>query len=330
MALGVIGDPELLFLDEPTTGFDPEARRQFWQLVRDLRAGGTTILLTTHYLDEAEELADRVGVIAARPAGRAGHPGQARRSVRRTSPGSPGTTDGRPREERTVTRPGWSPSWPPGSAARCPGSQIRRPTLEDTYLELIGHDTIVARAAPPRPPTTTSRPPRARRSHTDEHDRRATTSVDQHAAQRRPSALPVGLARTGIELKMFFRDREALIFIFFFPVHAAGDLHRPRSAAARSAGRSGAIIGRAVLRAGDDRVRDLPEQLPDARDRPSPSSATTARSSGSRGTPMPPLAYFLGKIGLVVVTSVLQVGILLGLSALLLDVDLPEHAAATG
>ena len=63
VGLGIVGNPDLLFLDEPTTGFDPEVRRQFWDLVQDLRAGGTTILLTTHYLDEAEQLADRVGVI---------------------------------------------------------------------------------------------------------------------------------------------------------------------------------------------------------------------------------------------------------------------------
>jgi ABC-2 type transport system ATP-binding protein len=63
VALGIIGRPELLFLDEPTTGFDPQARRSFWDLVRGLRSDGTTILLTTHYLDEAQELADRVGVI---------------------------------------------------------------------------------------------------------------------------------------------------------------------------------------------------------------------------------------------------------------------------
>ena len=63
VALGIIGSPELLFLDEPTTGFDPEARRSFWELIRTLKAEGKTILLTTHYLDEAQELADRVGVI---------------------------------------------------------------------------------------------------------------------------------------------------------------------------------------------------------------------------------------------------------------------------
>ena len=63
VALGILGRPEVLFLDEPTTGFDPEARRQFWELIRALRTAGTTILLTTHYLDEAEQLADRVAVI---------------------------------------------------------------------------------------------------------------------------------------------------------------------------------------------------------------------------------------------------------------------------
>ena len=65
VALGIVGSPEILFLDEPTTGFDPEARRAFWDLIRSLKAEGTTIVLTTHYLDEAEALADRVAVINA-------------------------------------------------------------------------------------------------------------------------------------------------------------------------------------------------------------------------------------------------------------------------
>jgi ABC-2 type transport system ATP-binding protein len=63
LALGIIGYPELLFLDEPTTGFDPAARRGAWDLIRSLCAGGTTVLLTSHYLDEVEHLADRVGVL---------------------------------------------------------------------------------------------------------------------------------------------------------------------------------------------------------------------------------------------------------------------------
>ena len=64
LALGLIGNPELLFLDEPTTGFDPSARRDAWQIVRGLRGCGTTILLTTHYMDEAQALADRVAVMS--------------------------------------------------------------------------------------------------------------------------------------------------------------------------------------------------------------------------------------------------------------------------
>ena len=65
LAMGIAGQPDLLFLDEPTTGFDPAARRQAWELIRELGTAGTTVLLTTHYLEEAEHLADRVGVLSA-------------------------------------------------------------------------------------------------------------------------------------------------------------------------------------------------------------------------------------------------------------------------
>jgi ABC-2 type transport system ATP-binding protein len=64
LALGLVGDPDLIFLDEPTTGFDPSARRKSWELIANLRTLGKTILLTTHYMDEAQNLADRVAVIA--------------------------------------------------------------------------------------------------------------------------------------------------------------------------------------------------------------------------------------------------------------------------
>jgi len=146
VALGVIGDPELLFLDEPTTGFDPAARRQFWSLVRDLRAGGTTVLLTTHYLDEAEELADRVGVIArgqlvaldtpAKLGGRSAH-------IARVTWDDGATA----REERTVTPTRFVAELAATYGGEIPGLQIRRPTLEDTYLDLIGQDTSTRAAA---------------------------------------------------------------------------------------------------------------------------------------------------------------------------------------
>ena len=70
LALALVADPELLFLDEPTTGFDPSARRDAWQMIAGLRRSGTTILLTSHYLDEVQQLADRIGVMSHGPAGR--------------------------------------------------------------------------------------------------------------------------------------------------------------------------------------------------------------------------------------------------------------------
>ena len=76
------GDPELLFLDEPTTGFDPSARRDAWEMVEDLAALGKTVLLTTHYMDEAQYLADRVAVIAAGEIVAEGTPADARRAGR--------------------------------------------------------------------------------------------------------------------------------------------------------------------------------------------------------------------------------------------------------
>src|SRR5215471_10504246 len=76
LGLALIGNPELIFLDEPTTGFDPQARRQAWDTIRALRSLGTTILLTTHYLDEAEQLADRVAVIVNGEIIRVGSPAE--------------------------------------------------------------------------------------------------------------------------------------------------------------------------------------------------------------------------------------------------------------
>ena len=85
LGVALVGDPELLFLDEPTTGFDPAARRTAWELVRALRELGKTILLTTHYLDEAQQLADRVAVIRDGRIVKQGSPGRADRQRRRGS-----------------------------------------------------------------------------------------------------------------------------------------------------------------------------------------------------------------------------------------------------
>ncbi|MFC7573777.1 ABC transporter ATP-binding protein [Klenkia terrae] len=119
VALGIVGGPALLFLDEPTTGFDPEARRQFWSLIRSLRELGTTMLLTTHYLDEAEELADRVGVITAGRLVEVAVPAELGAGAPRPRwSAGPRTAAAAPRPPRPPPR--WWPSSAPGSPARCP------------------------------------------------------------------------------------------------------------------------------------------------------------------------------------------------------------------
>ena len=140
VALGIIGRPELLFLDEPTTGFDPEARREFWELIAGLRSQGTTILLTTHYLDEAEVLADRVAVIAR---GRVIACDVPRRLGGRDE--SLATVswveDGEHRSSSTHEPTRLVGELSGRLGGEVPGLQILRPSLEDVYLSLIGHDT---------------------------------------------------------------------------------------------------------------------------------------------------------------------------------------------
>jgi ABC-2 type transport system ATP-binding protein len=139
VALGIVGQPELLFLDEPTTGFDPQARRQFWALIRRLRGDGTTIVLTTHYLDEAEELADRIAVIVAGRVVASGTPetlGGRAAAAARVSWDASDTGSGRAMVETTT------PARLVAELARefsgeIPGLTVTRPTLEDIYLDLI-------------------------------------------------------------------------------------------------------------------------------------------------------------------------------------------------
>lgn len=147
VALGIIGRPELLFLDEPTTGFDPEARRRFWDLIRSLKAEGTSILLTTHYLDEAAQLGDRAAVIAGgtiTAMGRIDELGGAESRVPLVR-----WTDaaGIRHEERTGT-PGALVARLQRDEGEPRDLEVVRPTLEDIYLDLIrAFDSRLAEAA---------------------------------------------------------------------------------------------------------------------------------------------------------------------------------------
>lgn len=137
VALGIVGRPELLFLDEPTTGFDPEARREFWRLIRTLKAEGTTILLTTHYLDEAAQLGDRAGIILGGrlvDVGRVDELGGADARVPIVRWRDP---DGTPREARTERPAELVASLVRELGAEPDALEVIRPSLEDIYLKLV-------------------------------------------------------------------------------------------------------------------------------------------------------------------------------------------------
>ena len=137
VALGIIGRPELLFLDEPTTGFDPEVRRRFWKLISGLREGGTTILLTTHYLDEAEHLADRVAVISEGRIVDVDRP--SRLGGRHLAPATVRWLDDSGDQATESSDPAALVSeLAVLYAGAVPGLTVTRPTLEDIYLKMIG------------------------------------------------------------------------------------------------------------------------------------------------------------------------------------------------
>jgi ABC-2 type transport system ATP-binding protein len=164
VGLALVGDPELVFLDEPTTGFDPAARRQAWEVISGLRELGKTILLTTHYMDEAQALADRVAIIAAGRIVAEGTPADlvaAQRStdIRFTLPADV-TSAELPRVSGKVTTQGRNvgiatddptldllalTSWAAGrGAGRLDGLTVTRPSLEDIYLTLTSDKEVAA------------------------------------------------------------------------------------------------------------------------------------------------------------------------------------------
>ncbi|MDQ6928707.1 MAG: ABC transporter ATP-binding protein [Actinomycetota bacterium] len=161
LALGLAGDPDLVFLDEPTTGFDPSARRGAWEVIRNLRSLGKTIFLTTHYMDEAQELADRVAVISRGQLVAEGPPStlagrDAATQIRFTLPPGAVVSELPPLEPATVSTTGASTtgaqvvvsaddptrplqvltSWALERGLSLHDLEVSRPSLEDVYLEL--------------------------------------------------------------------------------------------------------------------------------------------------------------------------------------------------
>jgi len=141
LGIALVGDPDLVFLDEPTTGFDPAARRTAWELIRTLRSLGKTILLTTHYLDEAQQLADRVAVIQAGRIVSLGTPaeliGDAHKAeIRFQLNGEQVVVQ---TDDPTLTLHELT-SDALASGRRLEHLEVRRPTLEDVYLDLVGGD----------------------------------------------------------------------------------------------------------------------------------------------------------------------------------------------
>ena len=161
VGLALIGDPELLFLDEPTTGFDPSARRQFWELIRSLSELGKTIFLTTHYMEEAQELAGRAAIIArgrivaeGAPADLGDRESAPARISFRLPPGAsvgelPGAAAAATTKNGGVSFQSGEPvralneltEWALSRGIDLEGLEVRRPTLEDVYLELTSQAT---------------------------------------------------------------------------------------------------------------------------------------------------------------------------------------------
>jgi ABC-2 type transport system ATP-binding protein len=161
VALAMIGDPELLFLDEPTTGFDPSARRQAWEVIAGLRELGKTVFLTTHYMDEAQTLADRVAILSAGRIVATGSPESLgdrglHTEIRFRLPDGieladlPGGIGAAARlDAGMVTMAAADPvpvlrqltTWAEGRGVGLPGLTVGAPSLEDVYLELTDGDT---------------------------------------------------------------------------------------------------------------------------------------------------------------------------------------------
>ena len=225
LALALIGDPELIFLDEPTTGFDPAARRAAWDTIRSLKDLGKTVLLTTHYLDEAQALADRVAIIKdghiiveGAPGSLGQHAGTAPyRIAYRNGAGS--MFEKQTDDPTTLLHELTGAALARGE--RLEDLTVTRPTLEDVYLELTAGEDDSAVG-----PTGSDGP--------DGSDRSDGSDRCRRVRRRAPAARPQPRARTGdpgmtevvtlawrqyrLERRLFWRNPSAAFFNFLLPL----------------------------------------------------------------------------------------------------------------
>lgn len=228
VAIALVGDPDLLFLDEPTTGFDPSARREAWEIIKNLAKLGKTVLLTTHYMDEAQYLADTVAVIAkgcivasGSPA-TLGHREKAQVRIRYRP------TRELPTPEHlvgTINSAGFNEiltddatatlfeltSWAVEHRCSLDGLEVIRPSLEDVYLELIAlpidHDRVVPRALDIDSASPTAKPESVPRS-------TPRTPLIRRAAR----SLDLTFSQVRYVNKSFWRNPSRVFFTFAFPL----------------------------------------------------------------------------------------------------------------
>ena len=349
LGLGLIGDPELLFLDEPTTGFDPAARRDAWQLVRSLRDSGTTILLTTHYMEEAQALADRVAVLSdgqvvaqgtlADIGGRA----TARTQIRFALPGGCRAADlpawARPPVSEPAAKPAAEPE--PGDLVTVAVSEPTRalheltswalhrglvldqltvepPSLEDVYLKLTdpGPEAIAGEHGAGQHGA----------GDTGRHaGRRKDRDMNPTTRRARRGDLALLWHQVRYEQLSFWRNPQSAFFTFVFPVVIITLF----GALFGSVGRSSYFYGLSALQyyvptiAAVSVLGACYSQLAIV--------LSTRRQNGIlkrvRATPLPAWTYFLGLLAHCIVVSVVDIALIVGVGRLF-GVPLPTHWAA--
>jgi ABC-type multidrug transport system ATPase subunit/ABC-type multidrug transport system permease subunit len=339
LALGLVGDPDLLFLDEPTTGFDPSARRHAWDLVDGLRDLGKTVLLTTHYMDEAQHLADRVGIVLRGRLVAIGTPAElAERFSSRTvisfrlprdrteddlpDLGGPVLSQGLESQVRTGDPTATLhrlTDWALRSDISLQALSVSRPSLEVIYLELVGaQQPEVTDGHRPTQLGAESHPQR-------ERDLPMTAAlVDSGAGIRRPSAVLLLGDQLRHDLRDLWRSRIAFIFTVLFPLTWLVII--------------GFIAGNAAVDPASG-VRVMQFVTPTAAAMgllygAFPTVATSfglARESGVlkrvRGTPQPPWIYLVGRIAAAAVLALGSLLLMIAVGVIAYDVQVVWRTA---